>query len=644
MLIECFQDGKKLESFYKILCENKFSEKKEREIVAYYAELWEKLEYFLPENFLEEKFCRKIFEESQSLHTFDENIFLYHALQVFINGKEDNLYIRQCIMQYMRIRNYLFRVSVQQKTIKGLDYFQQEHYRISSALGHMNIKDFWENAIREQLQNQNIYKIEFRTSFSGKVSDLKKDIFRFLEAYEKVLMEDYCYEENGKYCLERKIPQVGLVMHFLKRPDETLPEKCFENGRMDCSYFHFGELQKYYQRQIDNFVKLRSEYSELSKYLVGIDAASLENTTPIWVFVPIYEKARDGWADQIGRREKENAYVQSLGFTFHAGEDFRHILSGLRRIDEVVEYLKFHAGDRIGHGIVLGMSAREWRDRNPVVIIPQIEALENYLWAYDMLSKNYSNFQATILAYMEKKIFELAKRIYGTIDGLTVEILILGYHRMFDINCNKDIFQGDFNNAISKIGNKKIQLLKKEFCDKVCAEERIFWNADLLVAARHCKNFVGKMEYPMHYEVTEQDLLIIEELQKILIEKLGRLGIVIEVNPSSNTAIADLDTFGKNQFYKMNDAYDIQNLIVCVNSDDPAVFNTNVSNELAYIYYGMLEHGVSREAALRWIDQIRENGINSSFIHHQESDEMIMRNLKQLTQLFKKNGKEEYVV
>lgn len=87
---------------------------------------------------------------------------------------------------------------------------------------------------------------------------------------------------------------------------------------------------------------------------------------------------------------------------------------------------------------------------------------------------------------------------------------------------------------------------------------------------------------------------------------------------------------GENQFYQMNQMHDEQNLIVCVNSDDPAVFNTNVSNELAYIYYGMLEKNISREAALRWMDQIRKNGMDSSFIRRQESDEVILKKLSEL--------------
>lgn len=138
------------------------------------------------------------------------------------------------------------------------------------------------------------------------------------------------------------------------------------------------------------------------------------------------------------------------------------------------------------------------------------------------------------------------------------------------------------------------------------------------------------MERPVHYEITEQDLVIIEQLQKIMKKKLGKKGIVIEVNPSSNTAIANLDTVGENQLYQLSRMEDEDNVIVCINSDDPAVFNTNVSNELAYIYYGMLEKNISREAALRWIDRVRVNGLNSSFIRRQEPDEILFEKLENL--------------
>ncbi len=612
-LINNFKDGQKFEDFFRF----NYQDKDEKEITSYYIKLWDSLEKSQHNPFSDEKFCTSILNEDARLHTTDEYIFLYYAIYKMIY-EEIGQDMKQCIMQYLRVRNYLFHVSVQQKTIKGLDYFQQAHYSVNSALNHVNIKNYWDIAIREQLQNQDLHKIEFRTSIPVSNKECKKEIIKFLKAYQKILHEDYCYRyytDDGKeeYIPYRKVPHVGLVFHFLKRPDETVPEKCVQNGKADCSYFHFGELREAYEKQVDNLIQFRTEYNELSRYLVGIDAASLENSTPVWVFAPIYERARDSSIEQIGRKNKYGDYIQSLGFTFHAGEDFRHILSGLRRIDEAMEYLKFHAGDRIGHGIALGISAREWKNQNPVIIIPQIEALENYLWAYDALSKNYSDFQATILAYMEKQIYELSKKIYGNAkEGIAIEILISGYHRLF---------------APYKEDYKEV---KQEFCEKLCTGDKICWNPMLLAAARHCKKFVKEMERPAHYEVTEQDLLIIEELQKIVKKKLGRKGIVLEVNPSSNTAIADLDVVETNQLYQMNRINDEQNVIVCINSDDPAVFNTNVSNELAYIYYGMLEQNISREAALLWIDQIRRNGLDSSFIHRQESDKLLVKKLDEL--------------
>ncbi len=616
-LIEKFQEGQMFEKFFR----DNYEDKDEKEITAYYIGLWDSLKEIQQEPFSEERFCTSILNEDSELHTMDENVFLYYALYMMMNEKM-TWDMKQCLMQYLRVRNYLFHVSVQQKTIKGLDYFQQEHYSVNSALSHANIKNFWETAMREQLQNQDLFKVEFRSSIPMSYAKFRKELLSFLKAYQKILKEDYSYydDEKKEYILYRKIPQVGLVIHFLKKPDSSVPEKCFQNGKDDCSYFHFGKLQQSYKQQIENFIQLRSEYSELSRYLVGIDAASLENSTPVWVFAPIYEKARDSSIEKIGRRNEYGDYTQSLGFTFHAGEDFRHILSGLRRIDEAVDYLKFHAGDRIGHGIALGISAREWKNQNPVIIIPQIEALENYLWAYDTLSKNYSDFQATILAYMEKQIYELSGKIYGNREecavieqeGIALELLISGYHRLF-------VFQ-----------DQAYERVKKEFCSRVCAGKKIHWDSALLAAARHCKQFVKEMERPIHYEITEQDLLIVEELQKILKKKLGRKGIIIEVNPSSNTAIAGLDVVEENQLYQMNQINDDQNVIVCINSDDPAVFNTNVSNELAYIYYGMLEQNISREAALQWIDRLRRNGMDSSFIHHQEPDELLLKKLDEL--------------
>ena len=171
----------------------------------------------------------------------------------------------------------------------------------------------------------------------------------------------------------------------------------------------------------------------------------------------------------------------------------------------------------------------------------------------------------------------------------------------------------------------------REVRNDLCSE--ILWNGEKIALARHCKKFLTEMECPIHYEVTKQDIQITEVLQRILRQKLSREGIVVEVNPSSNVAIGEVDKITENQIYKLNTPDGENNVMACINSDDPMVFHTNISNELAYIYYGMLYNGVSRETALGWIDRIRECGMKASFLQGEDSDQQIYDKLEGIVEL-----------
>ena len=108
---------------------------------------------------------------------------------------------------------------------------------------------------------------------------------------------------------------------------------------------------------------------------------------------------------------------------------------------------------------------------------------------------------------------------------------------------------------------------------------------------------------------------------------------MVEVNPSSNVAIGEMDKITDNQIYCLNSPDGEENVMVCINSDDPTVFHTNVSNELAYIYYGMLCHSVSRERALAWIDKVRDCGMKSSFLQGEETEQQVYDRLEEMLQV-----------
>lgn len=581
-----------------------------RDIFSYYMKLWDELSRYIS---LESNIMYTIFQVDKRLKTSEENIFLFQTLRYLREKKDCYKRIEILFLNYIRIKNTFFELLVQQKTTKGLDYFQSQFYSHNSKMVNFIDHDFWEMIIREQFQNRNLKKIEFRMSVGTRESSFRKNIKSFLESYLNIIQSDYCVMEDNKYKVVQSFPRVGIVFSLLKRADVNPQEKCYIDGFVNAEKLQYQTLRNQYKEQIEFIKNLRNENSEMSKYLVGIDAASLENETPVWVFAPIYEFARDSMFDPL---IVGHSFYQSLNFTFHAGEDFRHILSGIRRIDEAVTHLKFHAGDRIGHGIALGLDVQKWFEENPVVILPRIELLENFLWSYHTLSSVKEDMNSSIMSYIEKRIYDLTKEIYCSTAGIKTEVLIDAYLNMFHIK-NSLSCEEDYVHNI--------------FCKYLIEGKEIVWNVEKLCIARNCNYYTKRMNEPVHLKVTEQELEITEQLQKIVRRKLSQMGIVLEINPSSNVSISSMDSLYENQIYSINSfLQEDSNVMVCINSDDPSVFNTNVSNELAYIFNALLQKGVSKEDAMRWIEKLRINGINSSFIRRNDSDQQVLEALIQL--------------
>ena len=258
----------------------------------------------------------------------------------------------------MRIKNEVFQSKVQGNMLKGLINFKQYfdksvHYELKEK--QYKEKEYWKLLMLNQFQNSNLKKLELRTGFSGRnkgeiKKQIKKTTKNFLEAYREILKKRY-----EKYC-KNEFPLVGLIFHMNKKLDDTQPEKCWQNhDEKETNELYYIKLRNSYMIQVEALNEVRNSIGGISNYILGIDAASIENNTEPWVFAPVYENARDSKGSRHLNLKSNKNKINNLGFTFHVGEDFRHIITGIRRIDEVIEHFKFHAGDRIGHGIALGI-------------------------------------------------------------------------------------------------------------------------------------------------------------------------------------------------------------------------------------------------------------------------------------------------
>ncbi|QTL51424.1 hypothetical protein [Priestia aryabhattai] len=537
--------------------------------------------------------------DSYGEYTTVENVFLFRCLKYMKFVNKSDILFHKLFWQYIRVRNERFKLEIQKNNIKGLEYFKSYIERATDTV-EIDESDIgkWGLILHTIVHKSSIKKLELRitvgkgNTVNEKTNSLVKKLKSFFGAY-KQLIRDFTLEG-------RVVPLIGIIIHFIKEEDTSLNSSCWKD---DKKKMHFYDLQNKYHMEMEAVNKLRETIPGLADYLVGIDAANLETNTEPWVFAPVYKKARNSDSHKLVYYDEPLKTIRNLGFTYHVGEDFRHMITGLRHIDEVMEHFQYRSGDRIGHGIVLGISATTWMNKHRVVILPQHEYLDNLLWIWG-LNREYS--LKVHIENLEAKILKVAKQIYKTLDGLSVYKLWKNYKEKF----NYSDWSNENNKDCSKI---QCPILNHESIES--------WKPNTLQYAQHCSYYNEQLSKPIQVEIDKNEISIIESIQNLIKEKISKEGIVVETNPSSNIAIGELENIFEHYIHNLNQVNSEDNSIkVTINTDDPIVFNTNISNEYAYIFYSLLEKGFSREQAIMWIDKIRKNGMTSSFIETRDVD------------------------
>lgn len=567
----------------------------------------------------------KVISNNEYLHTTDENIFLLDVMKKLRSNVQSNQIddiFSRLFWQYIRIKNIIYQGVTQANQMEGLDYFRQFFSRSKSVT-----PSELEHAICNQIYNNNLKKLEIRVppSISETLHqikiDLKSNLTIFFKTYKKII-------EDGKIPYT-KIPQIGIVYHFIKQQDDNFFEKCWYSDvtrkSLKRENYFYGKLQNKYKETIDAINELRETIPNISKYIVGLDAASLENSTEPWVFAPVYRHARDSNNSKMMLLHNMQS-INTLGFTYHVGEEFRHLLSGIRHIDEVIEHFNYHVADRIGHGIAIGIDAKSWCENNPVTVLPRIEYMENLLWLWGQAFLEKNQALDIDLLGIEREIMLQAEQIYHNLDGITLFNLWKAYQGKFNP------FQTDekyiFDMCVTETNSTKYWRNEYEtpiehFC-KQPSGLGAMWNESKLIHANHCKCFLERMHEVIQITVSDFEEILLEKLQAYVRQKLSKKGIVIETNPTSNLAISGIENLFQHPIMNMNTkGLEYHNesgkgLVITINSDDPAIFNTSISNELSYIFYLLQDKGYPRDSILEWINKIREWGIMTSFIIDRE--------------------------
>lgn len=497
---------------------------------------------------------------------------------------------------YALLRAQFCRLLVQQVHQKGFDQFQ---YITLNELREATEKDYAERFRQiERAHQKGVDFLEGRFAPKPSPDSSAELIGRILRGYLEFLGESEAGQAGvtrkvGRYdsladllCLVRELEngfeeacsttramsgrvlrsvrrlRLGLVPHFIKRTDAKERDAFFNTPKF---------------RPMCRDVKLRRETDQCARALVslirrttgldtlirGIDAASNERHAGPEVFAPVFRRMRDA-----GVRR----------FTYHAGEDFTHLLSGLRAITEAMLFLELDAGCRIGHGTASGLDPKVWWAAvEGYVVMPTEDRLDDLVFAREILLQ--ARVYADRLPLIETEINRLSMRIWCD-PHITPEVLAASWKlRSLD-----PLVQGLRQDDVDLDRRKEVRRFEEEQRRAPLAHAHFLRRhgkgASLDELKRARENLVVSQE---------NDVLrpkVMRAIQNAVLKLLHERNIAIETLPSSNVRISVHNRYEDHhaRYWLGLDKRPAEKAVsVVIGSDDPGIFATALRTEYAHL-------------------------------------------------------------
>lgn len=518
-------------------------------------------------------------------------------------GKNDNPQLAVGAYFYLKVLKLMDAGELDGKTVNNFHHL----ILILGSIHKMMVQQEWQKGFKQfQMVTENGFRWRHEEkNIESRLRQLSYDNdFLFLKHIEgRFSPKDTLYDNlalvqgiiNGYESYKKRLadkfgkgfaPKFQLVAHFIKQKDTKPTDRQIRHREVRKGIRRKGHALY--------LMMLYASYKKIKECeVVGIDAAANEMDAGPEVFAPTFHWLRKKWRE----RKKD------IQITFHAGEDFVHLLSGLRMMVEAVEFLDMEQGDRIGHGTAAGIEPSLWMHRiGKTVKMRKGEWLDDLIVAYHLISGNENKYNDLIqlLPKLHNRIMDLHKEIYGTFNSIK-EMTDAWAFRKYD----GDILRGYTH--IDKFDFAEMEKVTKMFKDDTAAKR--------LYRKYHFDTKV-KTEYNKFCDVDiEKGLFTAENLyhiQKLVLNKIAMKGVALEVLLTSNTAISFYRESKEHHLEKwLGDDLDEEGMLtppIVVGSDDPGIFMTNIYIEYARIATYLEQKGYGYTERMHILEDLIKNG------------------------------------
>jgi hypothetical protein len=510
--------------------------------------------------------------------------------------------------QYLLLMNQYYQLTVQNEQRVGFDQFQK--HADAGLREHLELDYFarFKDAHGNNPRRSRVQFYEGRFAPKEDRVKLQNLLFNILQGYHRYLssclpQESVLQKKRPPYRLSVLLTELdeltialensgieplrlALVCHFIKRP--------WSKSDVKHAPYRHHTLVKSLRKSTDALLWLLKSHPKLNRWVRGIDGAANELHASPEFFAPIFRHCA---AHGLSHK------------TFHAGEDFPHLLSGLRYMLEALELLDLLAGDRLGHGTAMGIAPKLWIDRMPqTIIINRGDWFLSLIAAWRLMCKHPVG--------LEKVAHTLTAEL-----GLR-SIEIFGQH-LNPYECEQamglrslslpEVYRWVNNGLQLPIAQPMSEHWRKEMEDvhfKASANTTAFevywrWQSD--------KELWKKSEELIE---VESDFLQASHyllLQQALMHEVADRGVVIETLPSSNVRISQYKHFSEHhalRWMRERSATppDDPEILVSLGSDDPGIFSTDIETEFHHMFLALKQSGLNESDALQRVSQVNERG------------------------------------
>ncbi|WP_107759732.1 hypothetical protein [Dickeya sp. Secpp 1600] len=522
-------------------------------------------------------------QQYQGLCELHFHIRVLHALRQHPSVTED-----ACYWLYVLCMNLFQRLLVQRTDQIGFDQFQK-----FTELGPREPieKDYAARFYQlhgEQASGTSVMAtVEGRFAPKSNIEENVALITRILDGFWRyrhpsVSLFEQPQELNAlaRDCHSVTRPTLRLVVHFIKRRWD------YRDGSS-----HFSVLREDVLTRAHSLFQVLDEFPALRSLLTGFDAAANEREAPPDVFAVLFRQARrQGIAH----------------FTYHAGEDFEHLISGIRAVYDSLTLLELSNGDRIGHATAIGIMPTFWRMKmTDTLFIKQGEWLEDLLFVRKLLLEQREGGDLSLVR-LDSEIAMLAYRIFERHPSAVV------LQHFFD---GRGLDPIQVRNYLQDHSDRPIGWVGEEFDRVVEFANRHGQEALSLLKQRWFDaEAIKRYEVSAEFDTAFLPDAILLAAQQYVQKRIREKQVVIETLPTSNVRISYYDDITQHHVFRWMHipgryvAGD-HRMSVALGSDDQGIFVTDMKGEFYHLFTVLMnEFHYSEQEALAQVAALNENG------------------------------------